>query len=81
MTLTCDVPVRMVLRVRINYTDDNGKVKEKVEEKHVVTPTKKATFMLEVDSNNANWARARFIYNNERYGYFDQLLTDYYLEN
>ncbi len=78
LTLTCDVPVRMLLRVRINYTDDNGKVKEMVEEKHIVTPTKKATFMLEVNSNEANWARAKFVCNSEKYGYFEDLLTAKY---
>ncbi len=78
LTLTCDVSVRMLLRVRINYTDDNGNVKEKVEEKHIVTPTKKATFMLEVKSDEANWARAKFVCNSEKYGYFEDVLTAKY---
>lgn len=75
LTLTCDVPVRMLLRVRINYIDENGEIKEDVMEKHVTSDMTENTLTLEVNSSKAKWARARFICNNEKYGYFDKVIT------
>lgn len=78
VTLTCAKPVRMLIRVRMNYTDSNGNVKEIVEEKHVTTNTTKTTFMVEAPNNDANWVRVYCICNREEYGFFDTVLTAKY---
>lgn len=77
--LSCNKNVRMYLKVRIHYVDeDTGLEKEEVKNLHITKPTQYAKLFLEVNSNDAIWARGYFVCNSETYGYYEKTFKVYY---